>query len=375
MKLRLSGLVAVGVMMLLGIFIGVKVSASALYMGSGDASATVAKGKVVDGTAYLAGNTVRVDGTVNGDVYCAGNTVRIEGTVNGDVRIAGADVFLGGKISGNATVAGSNVTTFPTLDLKGDLTGGASNLDITGSVGRDMTVAASIFNLNGKIGRDVRSGFEHFGYGNKAKVGGDFVYYSSDKSSIPQEMVTGKTEFHAVKKDSNNNGVATVFMGIGVAAAIAVLVVAGSAVLPRQVHSIGAVSWGMFGISLALGLAFVVVTPIVALVLLLTGLGALIAYVLLLVWLLLMAVSPVVFAYFVGNKIYGSNTSYVVLRALVGAIVLFLGLIIPLLNVLTFMIMLFAGVGLFLTHLPKLYEGNPYKVTDRSVKTKKDAKA
>ena len=50
------------------------------YVNTSNASQVMA-GQEVDGSAYLAGNSVTMSGTVKGDLYCAGNTITITGTV------------------------------------------------------------------------------------------------------------------------------------------------------------------------------------------------------------------------------------------------------------------------------------------------------
>ena len=386
MKMRKISLAAIGVMLLAGAFMGMKASASALFVANENGTSVVKKGQTVDGSAYLAGNTVLVEGTVKGDVYCAGNSVRVEGTVdgdvlcagntvtvggtvNGDVRAAGATVNLKGNISGNATVAGANVTTEESSVLSGDLTGGADQLSINGRVGRDMTAGATTLSVDGTIGRDIMSGFKTASFADTAKVGGNFVYYAPERTVVPTGVVQGTTKFHYKQQDQSNQG-GSLLLGIGLAIAMALLVIVATAIFPRQVHNIGNVSWGMFGIAIALGLAFVIFLPIVALVLLITGFGALIAYVVMLAWLLVMALSPVGFAYFVGTKVYGANTIQVVVRAVVGALLLFIALLIPVLNILVFMVMLFEGCSFVLARLPKLYQGKLYQVTE-TVKAKK----
>ena len=98
MKMRKISLAAIGVMLLAGAFMGMKASASALFVANENGTSVVKKGQTVDGSAYLAGNTVLVEGTVKGDVYCAGNSVRVEGTVDGDVLCAGNTVTIGGTV-------------------------------------------------------------------------------------------------------------------------------------------------------------------------------------------------------------------------------------------------------------------------------------
>ena len=78
------------------LFIGLTAGLSVLWAGvvnaanvrSGDAP-RVSAGEVIDGTLYVAGKDVRIEGTVKGDLMCAGQNVEVTGTVQGDVICAG----------------------------------------------------------------------------------------------------------------------------------------------------------------------------------------------------------------------------------------------------------------------------------------------
>lgn len=374
MSLRRNVMAAAALVAVVGVLFGVKASAGSIYMANEDGSTTVAKGKVVDGSAYLAGNTVLVQGTVNGDVYCAGNTVRVDGTVNGDVlcagntvtvsgtvngdvRAAGATVTLGGKISGNASVAGSDIIADASLKLGGDLTGGAATLTVDGVIGRDMTVGAGDLLLNGRVGRDVMTGLDTVTFGTDATVGGNFNYSANKEFDIPENTVAGKTDFTMIDDEEmqQTDGFGSAILW---SLSVAVLAFLGAFAMPKQTRALGEVSWGNFAAALGLGLAVAILTPVVAVILLITGVGSIVAYALLLAWLLVMALSPVGIAYFVGTKVYGKNSNHVLLRSLVGAVILFIVLLIPVVNVPAFFVMLFAGVGLFLLRIPSLYSGN-----------------
>lgn len=386
MKIKQRLLVATTLVSGVALLFAATVSAKPLYQASEDGTTGVSQNKTIDGTAYLAGNAVVVEGTVNGDVFCAGNSVRIIGTVNGDVicagnnlsvdgavngdvRVAGATVSLDGTITGNATVAGGDVKLEKDLKLAGDVTGGAGTLVIDGVVGRDMTVAAGDFTLSGEVKGDIVSTFDTALVLDSASVGGDFVYSATAETSIPEGVVAGETSFEMIE-ESQANGQGEFLWGIGAAISVALLSFLGVVLMPRAARATANVAWVKLLVALSIGFGFVLFTPFVSLVLLVTGFGAVIAYVLFLVWLLVMALSPVPLVYFVGTKVYGRSSNSVILRALVGSLILLIALLLPVLNVLVFIFMLLAGSGLILLQLPSLFSGEPY-VADKAVAGKK----
>lgn len=379
-------LVATALVSGVALFFSANASAESLYQATENGTSTVSKNKTVDGTAYLAGNAVLVEGTVNGDVFCAGNSIRIigtvngdvicggnnvsvDGTVNGDVRIAGASVKLDGVITGNATVAAGDVVLEKDLKLAGDVTGGAGTLLIDGTVGRDMTVAAGDITLSGAVKGDIVSSFDTALVLDSASVGGNFIYSSTAETTLPDGVVAGETSFEMIEQNEGS-GQADLMWGIGAAVSIALLAFLGVLLMPRAARVTGDVKWIKLLVALSIGFGFVLFAPFVALVLLVTGFGAVVAYVLFLLWLLIMALSPVPIVYFVGTKVYGRSSNNVILRALVGSLILLIALLLPAINVLVFIAMLFIGTGLVLMQMPQLFSGDPY-VVKNAVSTKK----
>ena len=88
MKLRTKSILSLGAGLTLAAGIALPAFASGLVNMTGAPS--IPAGQVVDGSAYLAGSTVTVQGTINGDLYCGANNVIITGTIEGDV-ICGAN--------------------------------------------------------------------------------------------------------------------------------------------------------------------------------------------------------------------------------------------------------------------------------------------
>ncbi len=385
MKSITSSILAVGALLFLSVGTAATVSAQAMYTANDKGSTTIAKGETVDGSAYLVGSTIRVSGTVKGDVYCAassitidgivegdvlcaGNSVTVDGTVNGDVRAAGATVILGGVIKGNATVFGADVTADSSLKLAGDINGAASNLTIDGAIGRDMAVGAGTLTINGSVARDVMTGFGTVAFGKDASVNGNFAYASDTQVNIPEGVVAGETDFTKTEQMQNGTNTAGPIAAVIGVFAIAILAVLGTILLPRQVHAAGDISWGTFGIASVIGLTFIVVAPFAAILFAISGVGIFVAYVLMLLWLLVMALSPVPFIYFVGNKLYGERSPNLLVRTTVGALAVLLVLLLPIVNVIVFIVMVLTGVGMMFAHLPSLYKNSPYQVHKKTNK-------
>ena len=99
MKLRTKSILSLGAGLTLAAGIALPAFASGLVNMTGAPS--IPAGQVVDGSAYLAGSTVTVQGTINGDLYCGANNVIITGTIEGDVICGANTIFVGGLVRGD----------------------------------------------------------------------------------------------------------------------------------------------------------------------------------------------------------------------------------------------------------------------------------
>ena len=102
-----------------GLFVS-QAGATGYFAASDNEKVHIAQDQTVDGSAYIYGQSVLIEGYVKGDLYCAGTNVIISGTIEGDVLCAGSDVTIGGTVKGDVRAAGSNVT------IKGIVEGSAS---------------------------------------------------------------------------------------------------------------------------------------------------------------------------------------------------------------------------------------------------------
>lgn len=375
------------VMAITAVGAGDGVQAGALYVYEENGDGRVSSDTVVDGSAYIVGQTVRVSGTVRGDLYCGGNsivvdgiiegdvicaggTVTVDGNVAGDVRVAAMAVTLDGAIDGNVSVFASDVRASESLVVAGDLNGATSTITIDGSIGRDIAIGADSMIVNGTVGRDITATLQSISFGEGASIGGSLTYTSPAEAAIPSGVVAGDTNFNRDTSRESYQAEMTRFFFFAIVA-IALLVMLGTALMPRQVHAIGAVSWGTFGLAVVTGVTAAVFVPIIILLLIATGVGAYAAYVLLLLWLLVMALSPISFAYFLGTNIYGARSNNILVRATFGALALMVALSLPILNIFVFLIMVVAGAGLFMLRLMSSLSSNAYQIPKTETKKKR----
>jgi cytoskeletal protein CcmA (bactofilin family) len=372
----LTILVATGLLMgLLGLFsIG---HAQQFRHGN---SATIGANETVDSSAYLAGRTIDVagevkgdlfcagqnitiSGTIRGDVICAGQTININGTVDGDVRVAGQDISVGASVANNLTVAGQSFTLNGNGKVGQDITGGVQTMNINGEVGRDMVLGASDATINGTVGRNIKSQIENLSLGSSAKVGGDINYTSSNNLSKAQgATVAGNVHRSVPVKHEHKNG----WFGIGfrIYWFFAMLLVALVLVLlfPALFESTAHHTMSSFGLTLLLGIAVVLFTPVLFVLLMVTIVGIPLGLILMFAWVMSLILSGPFFAYLVGKEIWRAQKNPIWIM-LVGAVILLLIYNIPLLGFLVMMAAAFIGTGMILRELTLRTPKPHYKVS------------
>lgn len=334
---------------------------------------TIGADEKIDSSAWLAGSSIDVAGTVNGDLYCAGQnitisghiagdvlcagqTVTISGKIEGDVRAAGQTVLVGGTIAGSVTAAGQAVTVEGKSTIGRDASFVGQNITIHGLIGRDVVIGASSATVDATVGRNVTAQLENLTVSNDAKVNGTVNYTSPQKAIINSGAhIGGKTTYTELAEEKQTKtgydfgsamlwAVMLFFSGM-----LAVLL------FPRVLHrttNSAAKTPSRAIMAVLVGLIATVVTPVAIIMLMFTILGMPFALVALVAWLLILAVSGVFAAYYLGRVIWRSSTNAIGTMA-AGALALVILSMIPIVNVLTCLLAAWFGSGVIILELKR----------------------
>ncbi|MFC3959167.1 bactofilin family protein [Halovivax cerinus] len=123
-------------------------------------SVVVEEGETVENVNAFAGHVV-VRGTVTGDVSAMAGNVRIAegGSVEGDLQAFAGNVEIAGTVGGDVSAAGGNL-------LIAD----------SGSIGEDLEAGAGTATIDGEIGGNADIGADTITLGANASIGGDLSY-------------------------------------------------------------------------------------------------------------------------------------------------------------------------------------------------------
>jgi cytoskeletal protein CcmA (bactofilin family) len=276
---------------------GLAAPAWAIDARSGDA--VVVSGETINDDLYLSGSSVRVDGFVNGNVFAAGQSVTIEGTVTGSVVAAGQNVLVTGHVGGTViaagqtvnsaasigrdlVAAGSQVTVAEEGSVANDLAMAGAQTLVAAPVGRNVWASGSGVSLDAAVGGDVNAQAEQLSLGRGAVVEGD-MSYTSDKgvALAPGASVKGTTTHKFPEKREGTERRSGGLLGAFAARALAwirgligLAIFGLLVVLPFQDSMRRAsTTLGTKPLpSIGLGLAFLFIAPVVALMVFVFGL-------------------------------------------------------------------------------------------------------
>lgn len=330
--------------------------------------------EIIDGSAYLAGSAVRVEGRVNGDVYCVGKDIVIDGTVNGDVLCAGASVMVNGKVSGDVRVVGQSITlggqvagnvaafgSVTTVEsaakIGRDAVLGGGDVLMNGTVGRDFVATAQKATVNGPVLHDVEGSYGELTIGKGAVIGG-FLHYTSDIDAVVNGAVSGDTQRTAATKASRftsqlEGGLLLVTMAGLWAITISVIL---QLVLPKKMHTVTSLTTRDAVLAAALGLVALITVPMFASFLITSVVALPLGIALILAWLTLCAISVGVTAIYLGRVVFKKQKIHPIGATALAALGLGIMVIIPIINVLVVIGTLAFGAGAVLYSLRHEYK-------------------
>lgn len=297
----------------------------------------------VQGDVYAAGQHVTISGDVSGDVIAAAQTIDITGTIDGNVRLAAQEVSISGEIERSGTVFAATVDLTEQGSIGADLVGAAAKIDISGDLERDLVASVEELQIDGS-------------------VGGDVTYYSAAQANISSGAVDGEVEriapSPAAEEPEASPGQIFVVWLLGLLyalVALSLITVLAGLLLPRRLTRVTDQLRHSPWKALLVGFLAAITVPIVLLVLLITIIGAPLALLGALTWLLMTLVTFIYTSFFLGRLILRRSRPPAVM-ALLGGVILIIALHIPWVNIIVWFAMVFFGLG---AQLLDLYDHRP----------------
>ena len=294
-----------------------------------DTLIVTAEDVVIDGTVtgdlMVAGESLSIRGRVDGVVFAAGESVQLEGTFAGSVFGAGEMVDLrGASVGGNFFGAGEKVVVHDDSEVGGNSALAGEEVELHGSVARGFRAAAGRVTVGGSVGGDMQ------GYGatveltDTARIGGDLTLKTETEESAiiaPGATIDGATDLSGWPEEENEYTSAEFYLG-KVLHILAAFVT--GLVLFRVLPALGQAELAGGSealVTAAIGATILVGTPVLAIVAIITLVGAPLGLLTLLLWLATLYAAGIVIACYIGRLILPGRES-LTLPLLVGLMLL-----------------------------------------------------
>lgn len=257
---------------------------------------------------YLIGDSVTVDYSIDGNLFVIANELTINSQIAGNVFAIADKITIDnqGYISSSLYALGSDI------EMNGivyDSYTASNNLTISGYVFRDCHCTAENYNLYGVIGRNVFALAENYSFQkidnstitSQGKISGDFNYEAENEIEIPTNSVAGNTNYSKLASKS----VSPNYIFIAISSIIFVLATWGLLkwLAPKFLANVDKNIKEKPGKTIGFGLLALVCLPIVAALLLFTGVAASVGLLTLSAYLILVCISRSVSIIAINNVI------------------------------------------------------------------------
>ena len=253
-------------------------------------------------SVFGAGESVKSSGTVNGINFGAGNNVSISGKSSYGF-FAGQNVSIDGEIENDLFAAGGNIVVLKDAILNRDVYLAANSVEIKTDIKGNAFIAASIVNLD-----DIYVDGNLRIYANQININGNVnikgTLYVNEGIVINNEnnLTTGKKEIDKVTKLEFKTRVNDTILSILTMIFSAMVL---SLIFPKLFKkldyelSVKDVFKKMF-----IGLAFLVVVPLLSIILFVISVGVSLGAILFFLYLIAIMISSILSAYVIGDNLY-----------------------------------------------------------------------
>ncbi|MBN2096025.1 hypothetical protein JW752_01350 [Candidatus Peregrinibacteria bacterium] len=277
---------------------------------------------------YGAGGTIQMESNVNGDLILGGGRIMVNSVVSQDLMLGGGEITIKGEVRDDARVVGGNIMMNALVKDDLIIAGGNIELGESGFVGSDVTVAGGNVVINGQINGNLQGtasnlyinsiikgnvalvSVKQLTFGPNGKVMGNLLYRSPAPSkTVNEETVMGvvdykPTEFAVTNQDFRTI-VSSVIAGLSVFSFLSLLL-AGLIVLalfrfymPNAVQTVYQKPMASVGI----GFLVLILTPIIAVLFLITGIGWVFFFILMALWLIALFFAKLIATLMIGMKL------------------------------------------------------------------------
>lgn len=252
---------------------------------------TIGSGETIEDDILFSGVSAIIDGTVKGDVFVFADNVVINGTIEGNLVVISSTLDVKGRVTGSTLAGSEDLLVTGKVDRNLVTAGGTLRIDQSATVGhnwiafgeilrtdgridRGILAAADSLTIDGLVARDVKAYIDDLNIGSNAQVAGSVEYHSERQASVASGARTGELIFRPEKYEFNweSNTWTGVGLAIGFGGFLAVGLILLSLFPQLRLDFYRSVAEKPWQTPLV-GLLILLVTPIAAILVMITLVG------------------------------------------------------------------------------------------------------
>lgn len=330
---------------------------------------------------YLVGDNVTIDYIVDGNLFVCANTVTINSSIGGDAFVLANKII----IESEGTIYSNLFATAPSIEVKGvvyDIYAASKDFTLNGGfIYRDIKTICENFNVYGGIGRNAfvncsNISFQDNNNNTTGAISGDLNYTSNKEIEIPENSVKGQVYF-SQSVTNNPNTIQNYLISLGsFLAFVLILWVLCYGFACQFLGNINELTAHKKGSIIIAGLVGLVMIPAIILLLFLMQITSSIAFLLLILYFILLAIAKSIFIialnHFISSKLnINKNAGIFGMLILISLIIWGIGFI-PYIGSILSVIMIVLGLGFIFTHI--LTKNFPNSKTSKEKETKTNEK-
>lgn len=237
----------------------------------------------VEGDVNTAGGSINMDSAVGDDVRIAGGNITVHGSAGGDMIVFGGSIYIANdaKIVGNLLIFGGDIS----MDglVSGNLMIRGGNAVIRGTVGGDVDIASEQIQLDrASLEQSAKLRAQKIAIQEGTTISGNLHYWQKDDTEDFSAFVSGTTQYDdALAWKKPHDGAKPAEAAVGILAAVTIYGLLFAALC------IGLLLWATKSffvdsakylrkqpwMSFLWGFLYFIVTPVLAIILLMTVIG------------------------------------------------------------------------------------------------------
>ena len=243
--------------------------------------------------AYLISDNITIDKIIDGNVFAIGDTVTISSQIGGDAFICANKVI----VEGNGYIFSNLFVIADTVEINGvvyDIYGITNNMTISnGYVYRDLKVMCENLNIYGTIGRNVFANTQNISFENPetnttGMINGSLSYSSKSEITLPENVVLGDVTYTPITTTSSTD-IQDYLISLGSTLALVTLLwLVALWLAPNFLEKTKSTLSNNKLFIILSGLIGLIAIPVVSIILLLIGITANVALILLTIYFILL---------------------------------------------------------------------------------------